>query len=239
MMFPDTPGIYDHLIVHASATPPSLDADANWIDRVHRRKGWSMNGYHIVILRSGEIQWSGTGHRTRPIGKPGSHVGNCGPGWNQRSLGVVLIGGVREDAKTPEDNFTEEQYRALATVISRAVDAFGIPEANVMGHRDLIKLTNAAPKACPCFSVRQFMDGYLTPPNTYDEDRLSYRWDKQLRPAPQRGEELVLKRTYVVAKGDTLWKISRQTGVPLRDLRKLNQMESDLITVGQRLKLRN
>lgn len=100
MNFPQIDGVYDHLIVHCSATKASQDLGASWIDRVHRRKGWSMCGYHIVITRSGEIQWSGTGHRTRPIDKTGSHVGGCGKGWNQRSLGVCLIGGVKEDGHT-------------------------------------------------------------------------------------------------------------------------------------------
>lgn len=239
MIFPEMPGVYDHLIVHCSATPPSLDVGASWIDRVHRRKGYSGGGYHIVITRSGDIQWSGTGHRTRKIGKPGAHVGGCGPGWNQRCLGVVMIGGVKEDGKTPEENFTDEQWTALLTVIHDAQLAFGIETEKVMGHRDLIKLTNAAPKACPCFSVQELLDGHLIPLDVYDEERLSYDWDRKLRPAPQRGEKLVIKRTHIVKKGETLWSISRLLGVPLRDIRRLNQVDGDMIKPGQKLLLRN
>lgn len=242
MTFPKLEGVYDHLIVHCAATPPSLDVGASWIDRVHRRQGWSMCGYHVVITRSGERQWSGTGHRTRPIGQPGAHVGGCGPGWNERSLGVCLIGGVKEDGRTPEDNFTDEQYDELWSVIEEATEAFGIPETNIMGHRDLIKLTNAAPKACPCFSVAEFLaTERVSDPSffeeVYDAVRLSFDWDKKLRPAPQRGEKLVLRGTYIVKKGDTLWSISRTTGVPVKDLRRLNNLSDDLIRPNQRLKL--
>lgn len=234
--FPDYKGVYDHLIVHASATPPSMDIGAAWIDREHRRRGFSMCGYHAVITRSGELQWSGSGHRTRPYDQPGAHVGNCGPGWNRRSFGICLIGGVKEDGRTPQGNFTEEQYETLYDAITDAVEAFGIPHDNVMGHRDLIKITHAPPKACPCFSVREFIDGHLDLDN-YDEDRLSFEWDKKLFPPTKRKEKLDLRNTYIVKKGDTLWSISRTLGVPLRDLRSLNKIAGNMITPGQRLQL--
>lgn len=175
-----------------------------------------------------------------PSGQPGAHVGGCGPGWNARSLGVCLIGGVKEDGRTPQENFTDEQYSELWDTIAEASVAFGIPEANIMGHRDLIKLTNAAPKACPCFSVREWLYNYEDM-ETYEatDERLSFDWDRKLRPAPQRKEKLVLRNTYIVKKGDTLWSISRTTGVPLKDLRKLNNLSGDLIKAGQKLKLLN
>lgn len=241
MEFPKITGVYDHLIVHASATPPSMDIGASWIDRVHRRKGWSMCGYHVVITRSGDVQWSGSGHRCRTFGSAGAHVGGCGAGWNQRSLGVCLVGGVKEDGRTPEDNFTDEQYSALRDVIDELIEACDIPEENVMGHRDLIKLTNAAPKACPCFSVREFLENPTEDPawiGLYeDARRLMYSWERKLRPAPQRGEKLVLRRRYIVKKGDTLWSISRTTGVPVSDIRRLNNLHDDLIKPSQKLVL--
>ncbi len=233
--FPRLEGVYDHLIVHCTATPITLDIGTDWVDRVHRQQGWSGCGYHIVITRSGEIQWSGNGYRTKPIGQPGSHVGGCGPGWNVRSLGVTLVGGVKEDGRTPENNFTEAQYAALWEVIVEAHEAYGIPYANVMGHRDLIKRTNAAPKACPCFSVAEFMS--QKPLSQTDQTRLSYNWNKTQRPAPQRGEKLVIKHTYIVKKDDNLWSISRTYGVPVKDIKALNGLADDHIKVGQKLKL--
>jgi hypothetical protein len=235
--FPELLGVYDHGIVHCSATPPSMDIGAAWVDRVHRRKGWSMCGYHIVIRRDGSIEWSGNGARTRPIGRAGSHVGGCGPGWNQRSLGICLIGGVKEDGRTPENNFTDAQFAALKQVLGAAVDAFGIPEENVMGHRDLIKLTNAAPKACPCFSVEEFKGNMDF--KVYDRSRLSFNWNRKERPAPQRGEKLNVHRVHTVKRGDTLWSISRVTGVPVKDIMRNNNLDTDDIIPGQKLRLIN
>jgi hypothetical protein len=236
-IFPATPGVYEYLIVHCTATTPTMDIGAAWVDRVHRRKGWSGCGYHVVITRSGEIQWHGSGHRTRRVGSPGAHVGGCGPGWNARSFGVSLAGGVKEDGRTPDCNFTDAQYVALWYVIEDACEKFGIPMDNVIGHRDLIKMTRAAPKACPCFSVEEFKTGFVVPLDTYDDDRLEYRWDRHLRPALQRGEKLGVKRQYIVKAGDTLWSISRVTGVPLHTIRRLNDIDNDLIRPGQKLQL--
>lgn len=44
-------------------------------------------------------------------------------------------------------------------------------------------------------------------------------------------------RFYVVEKGDTLWRISRQTGVPLDILRELNDIQGSRIKPGQKLRL--
>lgn len=237
MQFPSGfEGVYDHLIVHASATPASLDIGADWIDRVHRQKGWSRCGYHAVIRRDGTLEWELTGHNTRRIGKPGAHVGGCGPGWNARSFGVCLIGGVKEDGKTPENNFTTDQFEALRAFIGAAVDALAIPEANVMGHRDLIKITNASPKACPCFSVHEWLNVFGTLESYDADDRRSFTPSDVAIPL-RRGDKLRVNRTYTVQPGDTLWGISRVTGVTLKDIRRLNKDVDGLIFPGQRIRL--
>ena len=229
-------GVYDYFIVHCAATPPSLDEGASWVDRVHRRKGWSRCGYHAVIRRDGTLEWELTGHRTRPIGKPGAHVGGCGPGWNERSFGVSLMGGVKEDGKTPENNFTEAQLTTLRELIEAACDQLAILSSHVIGHRDLIKMTNASPKACPCFSVREWINEWEEP-EEYDKARMVFNWIKDKMPAPQRGEKLRVPRTYTIREGDTLWGISRTFGVRVQELRRFNRITGDMIEVGQRIRL--
>ncbi|MEL6509026.1 MAG: LysM peptidoglycan-binding domain-containing protein [Pseudomonadota bacterium] len=242
-------GVYQWLIIHCSATPPSMDVGSAWIDRVHRKKGWSKCGYHIVIRRDGTIEWAGTGHRTRAIGKAGAHVGGCGPGWNRICLGICMIGGVKEDGRTPQDNFTPEQWAALEAVVREAMRAFGVDDDHVIGHRDLIKMTNAAPKACPCFSVKGWIAGLDWEPanahatkirDEYDLGRSLFDWVRSLRPAPQRTEKLVInRRMYIVKPDDTLWSISRTYGVPVHELKRLNGLPNDTIKVGQKLSLVN
>ncbi len=239
--FPETLGVYDHLIVHCAATPPSLDEGALWVDRVHRQKGWSRCGYHAVIRRDGRLEWQLTGHPTRTIGMPGAHVGGCGAGWNARCLGVCLMGGVAEDGKTPENNFTPEQLITLAEFIEVATEKCGIDMTKVIGHRDLIKMTGAAPKACPCFSVTEWRDNWEFEPEqieAYDRVRLAFNWLRD-RFKYERNDKLRVPKTYTVKKGDTLWSISRTYGVTLAELRSWNSNEvsNDDIIPGQKLRL--
>lgn len=46
---------------------------------------------------------------------------------------------------------------------------------------------------------------------------------------PKEGE------SYIVEPGDTLWKISKKFDVPITDIKSANKLETDAISVGQRL----
>jgi N-acetylmuramoyl-L-alanine amidase len=146
---------YDHLIVHCTATPPRLDADAAWVDRLHRARGWNGCGYHAVITRDGVWQDADGGHPARPIGRSGAHVGSCGRGWNGRSFGVALTGGVEDrNPDRAEDNFTPYQGATLYRGILRFLRLHPDPDTVlILGHRDLIVMTGAPPKDCPSFDV--------------------------------------------------------------------------------------
>lgn len=232
--FPEMHGRWEYLIVHSAATPPSMDVDADWIDRVHRQKGWRMNGYPIVIKRNGTVQWSGTGDRCRPIKENGAHVGGCGPKWNKVCIGVCLIGGVAEDGRTPEDNYTPEQMQSLYAVVAELQEVTGIPDHNVIGHRDLIKMTNAAPKACPCMSVQQkLFTGF--PEEDY-EGRKAFSFDKTKRPPNARGDKLAVPKTYTCRPGDTVEKLSWAYGVKMSVLRELNDIKEDVLEAGKKLR---
>jgi N-acetylmuramoyl-L-alanine amidase len=151
---PDTLANVDHIIIHCSATGPTQDVYSLEIDRWHRKKGWFGNGYHFVLPRDGGVEEYATGHRCRPLNRAGAHVGDCGPGWNGRSIGICMIGGV--DAKEkPDNNFTVEQWWYLERLVPELIRQY--PKIQiVLGHRDLIKLTNAPPKACPSFDVEEW-----------------------------------------------------------------------------------
>ena len=61
------------------------------------------------------------------------------------SIGIVYVGGLASDGKTPKDTRTEEQKLSLRTIID-ILKAF-YPRAKVYGHRDFAK------KDCPCFDA--------------------------------------------------------------------------------------
>lgn len=217
---------YDHLIVHVTATPPDRDIGAAEVDAMHRARGFSMCGYHAVIRRNGDWEDADGGFKARPIGRSGAHVGGCGPGWNGRSFGISLVGGV-DPANRPEFNMTAVQMETLREGIERFLSLHRNGSAvKIMGHRDLIRQTNASPKACPCFDVIPWWSNL-----PHDEGG-----DEDLHSGPT---PMDLVDTWTVASGDSLSRISRSTGVSLPTILHLNPSISDpnAITVGQVIKL--
>jgi len=154
----------DHIIIHCSATPYDREVTAADIDRWHRSQGWLGNGYHYVIRRDGLIESKANGDRCRPVDKPGAHVGGCGAGWNKRAIGICLAGGMDLEMENPSDNYTHEQWYSLYWLIGGLRAEFNIDNECIMGHRDLIELTDSSPKACPSFDVKKWMERIgLTP----------------------------------------------------------------------------
>jgi N-acetyl-anhydromuramyl-L-alanine amidase AmpD len=103
-------------------------------------KGWADVGYNVVIRRSGLIEIG------RPLDYQGAHV----EGFNSKSVGVCLIGGVNEKGD-PAVNFTDRQWASLLTTL-RFLRLYA-PGARIQGHRDF---PNVA-KACPSFDVREWL----------------------------------------------------------------------------------
>lgn len=130
-----------HLIVHCAATPPSMDIGKAEITTWHLKRGFFDIGYHYVIRRDGRIE------KGRPDDQPGAHAVK----FNGKSIGICLVGGVKEaDKKTPEFNFTELQMATLRTLLRQLQRQF--PNAEIIGHRDVDK-----GKACPSFDVREYL----------------------------------------------------------------------------------
>ena len=127
----------DYLVVHCSATTPSMDIGKEEIDRWHRKRKMLMIGYHYVIRRDGVLE------EGRELDEMGAHV----RGWNDVSIGICMAGGIDENGR-PENNYTEEQFACLRSVLYYLHNKN--PKAIIQGHRDF---PNVA-KACPCFDVK-------------------------------------------------------------------------------------
>lgn len=137
------------IVVHCSATRPSTDWRAVDIDRVHKRLGWSRIGYHYVITRAGFVEPG------RPEEEVGAHVLN----HNSRSIGICLVGGISEDGKRAESNYTPGQWARLRALLVELRERY--PLAVICGHRDLspdkdgdgVVERHEWLKECPCFDV--------------------------------------------------------------------------------------
>ena len=127
------------IIIHCAATKPSMDVGVKEIRDWHvNGNGWADIGYHYVIRRDGTLELG------RPISKAGAHT----TGHNTNSIGICLVGGVKEDGKTPESNFTDAQWATLETVVKEQAERY--PNATIHGHNEF------AAKACPSFDVQKW-----------------------------------------------------------------------------------
>ncbi|MFN4278323.1 MAG: N-acetylmuramoyl-L-alanine amidase [Ferrovibrio sp.] len=127
----------DYIVIHCAATKPTMDIGAKEIERWHRERGFFKIGYHFVIRRDGTIE---TG---RALEEAGAHA----QGFNHKSIGICLVGGIGMDGKA-ENNFTAEQWESLRSLVVRMKAQY--PNAEVLGHRDL----PGVKKDCPSFDVR-------------------------------------------------------------------------------------
>ena len=126
----------DYIIIHCSATKGSANTDIKDVDRWHRALGWRMVGYHFFIKRDGTVQ------KGRDLMDGGAHAVN----YNEKSIGICMAGGLKEDGTTPEANYTPAQWSALEGLVKDMAQQF--PGAKVIGHNDV------AAKACPCFDAK-------------------------------------------------------------------------------------
>lgn len=129
----------DLLVIHCTATPPEMDIGVKEIRKWHMDKGWSDVGYHWVIRRDGTIEDG------RPVNLIGAHT----RGYNKKSLGLAMVGGVDENMR-PEANFTGKQWHSLGLMCrgTRAV----LPKIAIQGHNEF-----DFGKACPSFPVQNWL----------------------------------------------------------------------------------
>lgn len=127
------------VIVHCTATPEGRDVSVQTIREWHvRDRKWSDIGYHWVVLLDGTVQ----------AGRPEALVGAHVAGHNTGTLGVVYVGGVAKDGKTPKDTRTPAQKAALLAHVKALIERYPTI-TKVTGHNQ------HAAKACPSFDVRK------------------------------------------------------------------------------------
>lgn len=135
------------IFIHCSATKPqwmitsTADQKAAEIRRWHvEENGWKDIGYHFVIDRSGDVV------KGRDIERSGAHA----RGHNANSIGICLVGGWGGATTDQfEEHFTELQRQALWKLLNDLTQKF--PDVKIRGHNEV------AAKACPCFTVSEFI----------------------------------------------------------------------------------
>lgn len=144
------PNKVEFIVVHCTATPEGMELTVDQIDAMHRRRGFSMIGYHYIVHIDGSISVG------RPDNKTGAHV----KGYNSKSIGITYVGGLDQSRK-PKDTRTDMQLVALANQLEALKLKF--PKATILGHRDLspdldgdgVIESHEWMKQCPCFNAKE------------------------------------------------------------------------------------
>lgn len=205
-----------NVVVHCTAG----FGDIASIRRFWRSMGWRTDGYHLFVDLDGTIT------QLVPFNLPSNGV----KGFNGISINISYRGGVdRNNVNKSVDTRTPEQKQALIVAIERAlqwiIDTGGnLANVRVLGHRDFSPDQNGNGvidtweriKECPSFdAIPEYKDvikNFLSNHKTSIE--------------------------YVVRPEDTLYKIATLHKVTLAQLRQLNNLSTDKVVVGQRLKIK-
>jgi|TARA_B100002019_G_scaffold209870_1_gene182461 N-acetyl-anhydromuramyl-L-alanine amidase AmpD len=133
----------EYLVVHCSATKPSMDIGLREIKRWHvDDNGWRDVGYHYIIRRNGEVE----------LGRSNRDTGAHAAGYNHKSISLCMVGGMAED-NSAENNFTAQQWTALLDLVKQIKVDY--PEADVIGHNEISE------KECPSFDVQKWKEENL------------------------------------------------------------------------------
>ena len=136
------------IILHCSATRPTVRYTFEACCRDHLRRGWRDIGYHYYVTRDGEV------HEGRPLCQVGAHCKD----HNRHSIGICYEGGL-DAYGNPCDTRTVAQRLALRALLVLLHQRF--PAAIILGHRDLSPDLNGNGsidpdewlKQCPCFDA--------------------------------------------------------------------------------------
>tara|TARA_B100000427_G_C15254313_1_gene483605 strand:- start:151 stop:582 length:432 start_codon:yes stop_codon:yes gene_type:complete len=131
----------DTIVIHCAATKPSMDIGYDEIRKWHvEDNGWDDVGYHYIIKRDGTLQ----------TGRDESMVGSHARQVNGTSLGICLVGGV-DDNNDWENNFNDEQFETLKTIVLKLKDKYQIEK--IIGHYEVDDV-----KKCPSFDVTEWKE---------------------------------------------------------------------------------
>ncbi len=160
------------IVIHCSASRNGAVLTVDQIDHEHARRGFKRSpeflarqnpklksiGYHFVVYVNGALA---TG---RHLDEVGAHV----KGYNQKSIGICMAGGMDEHGKAT-GQFTPAQWETLKGCVASLQKLY--PGVKLVGHRDLSPDLNGDGvieqsewmKECPAFDVASWIDGGMAP----------------------------------------------------------------------------
>lgn len=145
------------IVIHHSASDNDSPAS---IDRWHRQRGWDGLGYHFVIgngvnYPDGELyvgaRWRSQTHGAHCKTGPGVYLNHKCPNnyFNDRGIGICLIGNLENHAPTPR------QLDTLTRLIAALSQVANIPPEAVYGHGEITHRTACPGEHCDLAALRR------------------------------------------------------------------------------------
>jgi N-acetylmuramoyl-L-alanine amidase len=132
------------VVLHCSATPDYNSNDdlfdyfgADEINQWHKERGFDKIGYHVVVRRSGSIEYGRV--LCPPQVEKGAHCKPC----NSYSIGICYVG-----TKIP----TQKQIDSLRKLYKIIHQRYGIDKNGWHAHREYVKTE------CPGFDISAIKD---------------------------------------------------------------------------------
>jgi N-acetylmuramoyl-L-alanine amidase len=137
------------IIVHCTATRPSVSYGAKRCDRDHERR-WSRPGrpsgigYHYVVRRNGTLE------KGRWVDYMGAHT----RGHNKDSIGTTYEGGLDHNGYEQKQGMTARQERTMVATLKTLRKLYNVDIKNIKGHNEHPHVN----KACPCTPMNILRD---------------------------------------------------------------------------------
>lgn len=127
------------IIVHHTVSANTTDfsraqahSHAHWVQDLHMDKnGWADTGYHFLVSRGGWITEGRHGSLLALAGGTTFPLGTHTSGQNSYAIGIANEGAYHDGAVP-----TTAQWEVLVTLCAYTCSRYGIPSAQIYGHKD-------------------------------------------------------------------------------------------------------
>lgn len=214
------------IIAHESGNPNNTGPNSLVNEVAYMKRNWQ-NAF--------VSHWIGSGGRIIQIAQPGRIQWGAGPNANPYAYAQVEL------ARTNRYSIFEQDYKAYVWLLRKLARDAGLP----------LTLNTGQSRQSPGIKTHSWVSRHLGGTTHVDPDGYLASWGVGMDrfkqdiqaplPALQAATPKPGSNTYqlhLVKKGDTLWGLARRYGTTVVRLKEWNQLRTDLIVIGQILKVK-
>lgn len=214
------------IIAHESGNPNNTGTNSLLNEVAFMKRNWQ-NAF--------VSHWIGSGARIIQIAQTGKVQWGAGPNCNPYAYAQVEL------ARTNRYSTFQQDYKAYIWLLRHLAQEAGLP----------MSLNTGNSVSHPGIKTHAWVSRHLGGTDHSDPEGYLESWgvgmaqfQTDLQNAKAYSQELPVKQTgdkyqlYLVRKGDTLWSISLLYDTTVAQLKAWNQLHSDLILIGQILKVK-